>query len=137
VEQQSSIYLKDRDKAVPEGDQVAVPDNTMRAGAAIYKDSCAACHKDTGEGEAHLFPRLAGSALVRSNDPTTLVRVVLDGTRAASTDSMPTAPAFAWRVDDAQVAAVLAYIRNSWGNAAPAVAASTIAKQRASLIAAP
>jgi mono/diheme cytochrome c family protein len=66
--------------------------------------------------------------------------VVLDGTRAASTDSMPTAlamPAFAWRVDDAQVAAVLTYIRNSWGNAAPPVAASTIAKQRASLVAAP
>jgi mono/diheme cytochrome c family protein len=135
-----AIYLKDRGKAVPKGDQVAVPDNTMRTGAAIYKDSCAACHKDTGEGEARLFPRLAGSALMQSNDPITLVRVVLDGTRAASTDGMPTAPAmpaFAWRVDDAQVAAVLTYIRNSWDNAAPPVAASTIAKQRASLVAAP
>ena len=112
----------------------------MRAGAAIYKDSCAACHKDTGAGEAHLFPRLAGSALVQSDDPTTLVRVVLQGTRAASTESMPTAPAmpaFAWRVDDAQIAAVLTYIRNSWGNAAAPVAVSTIANQRGRLAAAP
>src|ERR1700704_6034651 len=113
-------------------DPVAANDNRMRAGAAIYKDSCAACHKDTGAGEAHLFPRLAGSALVQSDDPTTLVRVVLQGKRAASAESMPTAPAmpaFAWRVDDAQTAAVLTYIRNSWGNAAAPVAASTIANQ--------
>ena len=38
-------------------------------------------------GEVHLFPRLAGSALVQSDDPTTLVRVVLQGTRAVSTPS--------------------------------------------------
>jgi mono/diheme cytochrome c family protein len=135
-----ATYLKDRDSRAPKPEPVIANENTMRAGAAIYKDSCAACHKDTGEGEAHLFPRLAGSALVQSDDPTTLVRVVLQGTRAASTDSMPTAPAmpaFGWRVDDWQAAAVLTYIRNSWGNAAPPVAASTIAKQRTSFAAAP
>jgi mono/diheme cytochrome c family protein len=135
-----ATYLKDRDSRAPKPEPVIANENTMRAGAAIYKDSCAACHKDTGEGEAHLFPRLAGSALVQSDDPTTLVRVVLQGTRAASTDSMPTAPAmpaFGWRVDDSQAAAVLTYIRNSWGNAAPPVAASTIAKQRTSFAAAP
>ena len=135
-----ATYLKDRGSAAPKPEPVIANENTMRAGAAIYKDSCAACHKDTGEGEAHLFPRLAGSALVQSDDPTTLVRVVLQGTRAASTDSMPTAPAmpaFGWRVDDSQAAAVLTYIRNSWGNAAPPVAASTIAKQRTSFAAAP
>ena len=64
------------------------------------------------------------------------MRVVLQGTRAASTPSMPTAPAmpaFDWRLNDAQVAAVLTYVRNNWGNAAPAVSVDVIAKQRASL----
>jgi hypothetical protein len=45
------------------------------------------------------------------------VRVVLQGTRAASTPRTPTAPAmpaFDWRLSDAQVAVVLTYIRNSW-----------------------
>ena len=42
-------------------------------------------------------------------------------------------PAFDWRLDNDQVAAVLTYIRNSWGNAAPAVSAATVAKQRTSL----
>jgi mono/diheme cytochrome c family protein len=133
-----ATYLKDsgtgatRSKPAP----VPVDDSAMHAGAAIYKDSCAACHRDNGEGESRLFPRLAGSALVQSDDPTTLARVVLQGSRAVSTSAMPTGPAmpaFDWRLNDAQVAAVITYIRDSWGNAAPAVAVDTITKQRTSL----
>ena len=70
---------------------------------------------------------------MQSDDPTTLVRVVLQGTRAVSTPNMPTAPAmpaFDWRLNDAQVAAVLTYIRNSWGNAASPVPVKAAAKQR-------
>jgi mono/diheme cytochrome c family protein len=132
-----ATYLKDNGDAGsgPKPDPVAANDNVMRAGAAIYKDSCAVCHRDAGTGEVHLFPRLAASALVQSDDPTTLVRVVLQGTRAASTSGAPTAPAmpaFDWRLNDAQVAAVLTYIRNSWGNAASSVGVETIARQRKS-----
>jgi mono/diheme cytochrome c family protein len=132
-----ATYLKDSgvpsDGAKPT--PVAASDKVMRVGEAIYKDSCAACHKDNGSGEPHLFPKLAGSALVQSNDPTTLAHVVLNGARAASTAGAPTAPAmpsFDWRLKDDQVAAVLTYIRNSWGNAAAPVPASAVATQRTS-----
>jgi mono/diheme cytochrome c family protein len=133
-----ATYLKDSDTggSGPKLPPVGASDDAMRAGAAIYKDSCAVCHRDAGTGEIHLFPRLAGSALVQSDDPTTLVRVVLQGTRAVSTPSMPTAPAmpaFDWRLGDAQAAAVITYIRNSWGNAAGPVSAGAVASQRASL----
>ena len=116
-----ATYLKDVDDVASKPTPVAADGNAMRVGAAIYKDNCAACHKDAGTGEVHLFPRLAGSALVQSDDPTTLVRAVLKGMRAVSTANMPTAPAmpaFDWRLNDAQVAAVLTYIRNNWDNAA-------------------
>jgi hypothetical protein len=63
--------------------------------AAIYKDSCAACRRNAGTGEVHLFPRLAGSAPVRSDDPTRLVRVVLQGKRAVSTAGASAAPGHA------------------------------------------
>jgi mono/diheme cytochrome c family protein len=137
-----ATYLKDRaaSEPAPKPAPVAATDNAMRAGAAIYRDSCAACHRDAGTGEAHLFPRFAGSALVQSDDPATLVRVVLQGTRAASTPDAPTAPAmpaFGWRLSDAQVAAVLTFIRNSWGNAAAPVASDAVASQRSSLAKAP
>jgi mono/diheme cytochrome c family protein len=42
-------------------------------------------------------------------------------------------PAFAWVLNDDQVAAVLTYIRNSWGNRAPTVAAGDANKARAAL----
>jgi mono/diheme cytochrome c family protein len=89
-----ATYLKDSGKGVASTrpEPVAASTNAMRAGGAIYKDSCAACHKDSGEGEVNLFPRLAGSALVQSDDPTTLSHVVLRGTRAVSTAGAPTAP---------------------------------------------
>jgi mono/diheme cytochrome c family protein len=130
-----ATYLKDRDAgSAPRPTPVAANNNAMLAGAAIYKGSCAACHKDAGTGEAHLFPQLAASA--QSDNPTTLVRVVLQGTRAVGTSSMPTSPAmpaFDWRLNNAQVAAVLTYIRNSWGNAASPVTAGAVAGQRSSL----
>jgi mono/diheme cytochrome c family protein len=137
-----ATYLKNSGTGVaaPKPVSVAANRSDMRAGAAIYKDSCAVCHKDSGAGESRLFPRLAGSAMVQSDDPATLVRVVLQGARAVSTPSMPTAPAmpaFDWRLNDAQAAAVLTYIRNNWGNAAAPVAASTIASQRMALARSP
>jgi mono/diheme cytochrome c family protein len=130
-----ATYLKDSgiDGSMPRPTPVAANDSAMQAGAAIYKDNCAVCHRDTGMGEVHLFPRLAGSATVQSEDPTTLAHVVLQGTRAVSTAGQPTAPAmpaFDWRLSNAEAAAVLTYIRNSWGNAAPAVPAAAIASQR-------
>jgi mono/diheme cytochrome c family protein len=133
-----ATYLRDSGEggSASKPEPVAANDSAMRAGAAIYKDSCAACHRDSGTGEVHLFPRLAGSPLVQSDDPTTLIRVVLQGTRAVSTSIAPTAPAmpaFDWRLSDAQVAAVLTFIRNSWKNAASPVSASTITNQRALL----
>jgi mono/diheme cytochrome c family protein len=42
-------------------------------------------------------------------------------------------PAFDWRLNDAQVAAVLTYIRNSWGNAAGPVSSGVVASERMSL----
>ena len=74
--------------------------------------------------------------LVQSDDPTTLVRVVVQGTRAASPPGTPTAPAmpaFGWKLGDDQIGAVLTYIRNSWGNAASAVSAADVADRKATL----
>lgn len=99
-------------------------DPRMTAGQALYKDICAPCHTDAGTGAARLFPRLAGSPAVHADDPTTLIRTVLYGSRAAATDGAPTGPmmpSFFWRLGDAQVAAVITYIRNAWGNAASPV----------------
>ena len=115
---------------------VSRSDPAMQVGAAVYLDSCAACHTQSGAGIARLFPALAHAAAIQQDDPASLVHVVLRGARAVATGNAPTGPAmpsFAWKLDDTQVAAVLTYIRNEWGNAAPAVSASTVAAARVGL----
>jgi mono/diheme cytochrome c family protein len=76
--------------------------------------------------------------LVQSESPTSLIRVILEGSRSAATDQAPTAPAMpalGWKLNDAQVAAVVTYIRNSWGNAAAAVTADDVKDARGDLAA--
>ncbi len=102
----------------------APPPAMMAAGEALYRLRCAPCHGRDGEGTAGLFPRLAGSAIVQAPQPATILRVVREGTRAVATKAAPTGPAmpgFAGQLDDGAIAAIATYIRNSWGNAAPAV----------------
>ena len=62
---------------------------------------------------------------------------MLRGGLSVATKQAPTGaamPAFAWVLKDDQVAALVTYIRNSWGNAAAAVAADTVGKERAALV---
>jgi mono/diheme cytochrome c family protein len=99
-------------------------DPRMIAGGAIYLDECTACHGMDGKGVPFLFPSLAGSPNVRSIDPASLIRVVIEGARSVATHEEPTSPgmpSFAWKLSDDQTAAVLTYVRNSWGASAPPV----------------
>ena len=131
-----AVYLK----AQPgQGDGVPPvgPDTpAMRAGAAIYGDSCGSCHGRGAAGVARLFPALAGDPAVQQRDPTSLIRVVLDGAKSVATQAAPTGaamPSYGWRLDDDQVAAVLTYVRNAWGNQAPAVSTSAVTSMREQL----
>lgn len=135
-----AVYLKDRPGDTGKQQAQApsassTPDQaTMKAGAQIYADECSGCHAPDGKGVAGLFPSLHGTPFVQQTDPTNLIHVVLRGALGVATKAAPTAPempAFAWVLKDDQVAALLTYIRNTWGNAAPAVSAGTVGKARA------
>ena len=125
-----AVYLKERGAAAGAAPAPLSPGNAqMQVGAAIYADTCMACHKADGTGVNGLFPRLAGAPVVQQADPTSLVRVVIQGSRSAATRPAPTAPAMpalGWRLSDQQVADVLTFVRNSWGNAAAAVSANDV-----------
>jgi mono/diheme cytochrome c family protein len=125
-----AVYLKERGATAALAPAPSpASDPQMRVGEAIFIDTCSACHVRSGAGVEHIFPRLAGNAIVKQADPTTLVRIILTGSRAAGTDAVPTSPAMpslGYRLNDGQVAAVVTYIRNAWGNAAPAVTDDTV-----------
>jgi mono/diheme cytochrome c family protein len=108
----------------------------MMAGGAIYRDQCSACHGLDGKGIDRLFPSVANSSMARADDPTSVIRIVLRGARSVATDKEPTAPgmpSYGWQLNDGQVANVLTYIRNSWGNAAPAVSPDEVGRLRKSV----
>ena len=132
-----AIYLKDQ---TPQDHPAGTPtaaDQTMKVGAKIYADECSGCHTPNGKGIPGLFPSLDGSPVVQQNDATTLMHIVLRGARSVGTEQAPTAPAmpeFGWLLRDDQVAAVLSYIRNAWGNAAPSVSADEVSKARHALV---
>jgi mono/diheme cytochrome c family protein len=105
----------------------------MVAGAAIFRDQCSACHGIDGKGVAELFPSIADSSMVKSDDPSTSIRIVLRGARSVGTAAQPTAPgmpSYGSQLDDAQIAAVLTYMRNNWGPAAAPIAAGDVAHVR-------
>jgi mono/diheme cytochrome c family protein len=71
--------------------------------------------------------------IATQDDPSSLIRIIVVGGRSAATDSRPTSPAMpslGFRLNDAQVAAVVTYVRNAWGNAAAPVTAETVKELR-------
>jgi mono/diheme cytochrome c family protein len=124
-------------KSLPDRNQapsaLAASDPAMTAGAAIYRDQCSACHMLDGKGVPELFPSIAASSMVRSDDPTTSIRIVLRGARSVQTSTQETGPgmpSYGKQLDDAQVAAVLTYMRNNWGGAAAPVTPGQVTKVR-------
>ncbi len=137
-----AAYLKDlpAGRESPPGARPTSNDPIMMAGATLYRDNCQSCHGPDGKGEHLIFPPLAGNPALVQPRAENLARVVLEGAQAASTGDTPTAPAmpsFAFKLSDHQMAALLTYIRNSWGNRAPAVTADRIGKLRRQLIQTP
>ena len=125
-------YLND---LAPSPEKTAyAPDNqVMRQGQAIWGDQCAACHRTDAKGVPRYFPPLQGNAMVQQSNPTSIIHYILTGASKAPTAKAPAQmamPAFGWKLDDQQIAAVATYARNSWGNAASEVKETEVANLR-------
>jgi mono/diheme cytochrome c family protein len=128
-----ATYLKSLSGKQDHPQTLSKEDAAMISGAAIYRDQCSACHGIDGKGIAELFPSIADSSMVKSDDPTTSIRIVLQGARSVGTQAQPTAPgmpSYGRQLDDAQIAAVLTYMRNGWGAAAAPIGAADVARVR-------
>ncbi len=108
----------------------------VRTGAALFFENCATCHQAKGEGHDSVVPALAGSSAVMARDPASLIRIVLEGGINARTRHQAweySMPGYAGQLNDKEVADVLTYMRQSWGNVASEVTAGDVAKVRAAL----
>ena len=128
-----AVYLKDLPAGAPEPTVTPPPEADMKAGAAVYAHACISCHEADGSGAPRIYPPLPGNANMLSADPTSTLRITLDGAQTVTTARAPNTgsmPAYAKQLSDQQIADVTNYIRNSWGNAAPLVTPAQVAKAR-------
>ena len=130
-----AIYLK---SLAPAGDTGQRPSQkVMDLGAKQYDIHCGTCHLPTGKGSADTGPPLAGSAFAQAPDPSSLIDLVINGPRLP----VP-APSGEWqrpwqsmtpfgqKLSDEQAAALLTFVRNSWGNASGTVEPGDIDRMR-------
>ncbi|MDB5820613.1 MAG: putative alcohol dehydrogenase, cytochrome c subunit [Rhizobacter sp.] len=121
-----AVFLKGL-PAAPSGPAARVATATgvqREVGAAVYAKQCAQCHGDAGQGAAGAYPALAGNRTVTMASPVNIVRIVLAGGFLPATAGNPRPygmPPFAQVLSNAELAAVVSFVRGSWGNGAGAV----------------
>jgi mono/diheme cytochrome c family protein len=106
---------------------------TLERGRTVYRERCEGCHGPQGEGARGAYPALAGNRAVLMNPPVNVVRAVLSGGFQPATAGNPRPwgmPPFGHVLDDADIAAVVTFIRNQWGNRAAAVSANEVQRLR-------
>ena len=94
-------------------------------GKQVYNTVCIACHQPTGLGLANMFPPLAGTDWVNASSSDRLIRIVLHGlmgpikiNKEPFTSAAPLMPPQGAALSDEQIAGVLTYVRQSFGNSA-------------------
>lgn len=103
--------------ASSEADKVAL---LTKEGAELYKIQCQACHQENGQGIEGVFPPLAGSDYADYKDKNGHATVVLKGLNGKivvnGVEYNGAMQAFGPQLTDAQIAAIVTYERNAWGN---------------------
>jgi len=111
---------------------------TLGAGVFGRDAHCATCHQPNGAGLDPIYPPLAGSPWVTGSEER-LIKLTLhglwgpievNGKTYDPAKGTPPMTAFGSLLDDRELAAVLTYVRNSWGNKAPPVRPATVKKVR-------
>ncbi len=139
-----SVYLAD--KAAPASGAAVAQATTasasgtltleqqVAAGKALFQGTCSTCHQADGKGLEGVFPPLAGSDYLLQ-DKQRSIAIVVNGLTGPVTvngkayDS--TMPPMS-QLNDDEIAHILTYVRNAWGNSGEAVTAAEVASVRAS-----
>lgn len=134
-----AVYLKSlvQESAPSDPIQVRTTDEQSKtlyeAGAKVYEKQCASCHMSNGTGNPPAYPPLANNQSTAMDFKVNPVRMVLQGGFPPSTIGNPRPfgmPPFAQALSDQEVAAVVTYIRQSWGNRGSAVSPAEVTQYR-------
>lgn len=123
--QAMAVYLKSLPQARASSDVGGPPvsprenESVMALGAKLYESHCVDCHAADGAGRPPAYPPLAGNRSLTMRSAVNPIRMVLNGGFPPGTAGNPRPygmPPFRPTLNDQEVAAVVSYVRNSWGN---------------------
>src|SRR6185312_2806974 len=103
--------------------------SVLARGSALYKTHCSSCHLMDGRGEPPAYPPLAQNQSIEMESAVNPIRMVLNGGYPPQTAGNPRPygmPPFAQALSDEDIAAVVTYIRVSWGNTGQPVSPSEV-----------
>ncbi len=103
----------------------------IQAGERVFNQTCFACHQANGQGLPGVFPPLAKSDFLMA-DPERAIGIVLHGLQGPLTVNGQTYNQVMTpqNLDDEQVANVLTFVMNSWGNSGEAISPDAVKKVR-------
>ena len=102
-------------------------------GAQLYVAKCSFCHARDGKGQSPWVPPLAGATSSLVPDPASQINVVLNGAARVMANGMPDSyrmPPYRAQLSDKEIAQVLDFVRNGWGNHGGNVSQKAVADLR-------
>ncbi len=135
-----AVYLADRAaslKSVQTATTAAAAgkltvEDQVKAGGALFNGTCSVCHQSNGEGLPNVFPPLAKSDLIAA-DPKRPIAILLNGLSGSVTVNgtaynsvMPPMS----QLNDDEVANIITYVLNSWGNPGGRITAADVGDVR-------
>jgi cytochrome c oxidase subunit II len=109
VEEQVELQAQAKAEAEKAAKGTQTLDELMMLGQATYESRCAACHQVSGEGLPGVIPALKGSVIATTDIPAH-IHIVAFGKAGTAMQ------AFAKQLTTSELAAVITYERNAWGN---------------------
>jgi len=137
-----SVYLGDKaanlaavtEARASEASGTLTKEQQIKAGESRFTGTCSVCHQPNGEGLPNVFPPLAHSDFLMA-DKQRAIGIVLNGLTGKVTVNgnafnsvMPPMS----QLNDDELANILTFVRNSWGNSGEAVSAAEVQQIRAS-----
>jgi len=98
-------------------------------GMKLYSLYCQSCHRETGASSPPYLPSLAGNPTLLDKDPSSLINIVLNGSTTLMAKGQPDAyrmPQFREQLSNEQIADLISFTRNAWGNSGLPVAVGEV-----------
>lgn len=133
-----AVYLKSLPESErrPEMNYPEMPENVrnyLAQGGKLYEKHCQDCHGASGQGAPGIYPALAGNRSITMMNPTNVIRSVLNGGYPPTTAGNPRPygmPPFQQVIRDEEVAQVVSFIRNAWGNRGSLISVIDVGQSR-------